>query len=94
MMMMQQQQQQAAAGGFSPPPNVTAPTGMDNPMAGTAMNQPGQQPFNYGGNYGGLTSSFVGAIMKKKMIQNTWSVIFTQLVERPSDVNMPLYCVS
>lgn len=52
----QQQQQQAAAGGFSPPPNVTAPTGMDNTMGGTAMNQPGQQPFNYGGNYGALTS--------------------------------------
>uniref|UniRef100_A0A8C2DU03 Nuclear receptor coactivator 3 n=1 Tax=Cyprinus carpio TaxID=7962 RepID=A0A8C2DU03_CYPCA len=55
MMMMQQQQQQqqqVAAGGFSPPPNVTAPTGMDNPMGGPPMNQPGQQPFNYGGNYG------------------------------------------
>ncbi|XP_066527194.1 nuclear receptor coactivator 3 isoform X2 [Hoplias malabaricus] len=55
MMMMQQQQQQqqqAAAGGFSPPPNVTAPTGMENPMGGASMNQPGQQPFNYGGNYG------------------------------------------
>ncbi|KAI5614461.1 nuclear receptor coactivator 3 isoform X2, partial [Silurus asotus] len=47
----QQQQQQAAAGGFSPPPNVTAPTGMDNSIGGTPMNQPGQQPFNYGGNY-------------------------------------------
>lgn len=44
-------QQQAVAGGFSPPPNVTAPTGMDSPMGGTAMNQPGQHPFNYGGNY-------------------------------------------
>uniref|UniRef100_A0A8C1GCX9 Nuclear receptor coactivator 3 n=1 Tax=Cyprinus carpio TaxID=7962 RepID=A0A8C1GCX9_CYPCA len=55
MMMMQQQQQQqqqVAAGGFSPPPNVTAPTGMDNPMGGPPMNQPSQQPFNYGGNYG------------------------------------------
>uniref|UniRef100_A0A673MKP6 Nuclear receptor coactivator 3 n=1 Tax=Sinocyclocheilus rhinocerous TaxID=307959 RepID=A0A673MKP6_9TELE len=56
MIMMQQQQQQqqqqVAAGGFSPPPNVTAPTGMDNPMGGPPMNQPGQQPFNYGGNYG------------------------------------------
>lgn len=55
MMMMQQQQQQqqqVAAGGFSPPPNVTAPTGMDNPMAGPPMSQPGQQAFNYGGNYG------------------------------------------
>uniref|UniRef100_A0A672SE41 Nuclear receptor coactivator 3 n=1 Tax=Sinocyclocheilus grahami TaxID=75366 RepID=A0A672SE41_SINGR len=52
MMQQQQQQQQVAAGGFSPPPNVTAPTGMDNPMGGPPMNQPGQQPFNYGGNYG------------------------------------------
>lgn len=59
MQQQQQQQQQAAAGGFSPPPNVTAPTGMDNPMGGTAMNQPGQQPFNYGANYGVLTSSIV-----------------------------------
>ncbi|XP_051956918.1 nuclear receptor coactivator 3-like [Xyrauchen texanus] len=57
MMMMQQQQQQqqqqqVAPGGFSPPPNVTAPTGMDNPMGGPPMNQAGQQAFNYGGNYG------------------------------------------
>lgn len=55
MMMQQQQQhqqQQVAAGGFSPPPNVTAPTGMDSPMGGPPMNQPGQQAFNYGGNYG------------------------------------------
>uniref|UniRef100_A0A673KA73 Nuclear receptor coactivator 3 n=1 Tax=Sinocyclocheilus rhinocerous TaxID=307959 RepID=A0A673KA73_9TELE len=52
MMMQQQQQQQVAAGGFSPPPNVTAPTGMDNPMGGPPMTQPGQQPFNYGGSYG------------------------------------------
>lgn len=52
LMQQQQQQQQAAAGGFSPPPNVTAPAGMDNPMAGPPMNQPGQQQFNYGGNYG------------------------------------------
>lgn len=51
MMMQQQQQQQVAAGGFSPPPNVTAPTGMDNPMGGPPMTQPGQQPFNYGGSY-------------------------------------------
>lgn len=55
-------QQQAVAGGFSPPPNVTAPTGMDSPMGGTAMNQPGQHPFNYGGNYGELTSSIVTPI--------------------------------
>ena len=55
----QQQQQQAAAaaaaaaaGGFSPPPNVTAPGGMDNPMAGPNMGQPGPQQFGYGGNYG------------------------------------------
>lgn len=60
MMLMQQQQQQqqqaAVAGGFSPPPNVTAPPGMDHPMAGPPMNQPGQQqqqpPYPYGGNYG------------------------------------------
>ncbi|XP_062842612.1 nuclear receptor coactivator 3 [Trichomycterus rosablanca] len=54
MMMMQQQQpqQQAVAGAFSPPPNVTAPSAMENPIGATAMNQPGQQPFNYGGNYG------------------------------------------
>ncbi|CDQ61530.1 unnamed protein product [Oncorhynchus mykiss] len=64
MMLMQQQQQQAAAGGFSPPPNVTAPAGMDNPMAGPPMNQPGQQQFTYGGNYGMNQQgdpSFVGA---------------------------------
>ncbi|XP_022055608.1 nuclear receptor coactivator 3 isoform X1 [Acanthochromis polyacanthus] len=54
MMLMQQQggQSQGAAGGFSPPPNVTAPGGMDSPMGGPPMNQPGQQGFNYGGNYG------------------------------------------
>ncbi|XP_005926233.1 nuclear receptor coactivator 3 [Haplochromis burtoni] len=59
MMLMQQQQQQqaaaaaaAAAGGFSPPPNVTAPGGMDNPMGGPTMGQPGPQQFGYGGNYG------------------------------------------
>lgn len=60
MMLMQQQQQQqqaaaaaaAAAGGFSPPPNVTAPGGMDNPMGGPNMGQPGPQQFSYGGNYG------------------------------------------
>ncbi|TRY66565.1 hypothetical protein DNTS_015934 [Danionella cerebrum] len=52
MMMQQQQQQQVAAGGFSPPPNVTAPTGMESPMGGPPMSQPGQQPFNYGGSYG------------------------------------------
>lgn len=59
MMLMQQQQQQqaaaaaaAAAGGFSPPPNVTAPGGMDNPMGGPSMGQPGPQQFGYGGNYG------------------------------------------
>lgn len=61
MMMMQQQQQQqqgqGAAGTFSPPPNVTAPTGMDNPMGPPPMNQPGQQAFNYGGNYGELTET-------------------------------------
>lgn len=59
MLMQQQQQQQpqqqqVAAGGFSPPPNVTAPTGMDNPMGGPPMNQSSQQAFNYGGNYGTL----------------------------------------
>uniref|UniRef100_A0A3B4BJ91 Uncharacterized protein n=1 Tax=Periophthalmus magnuspinnatus TaxID=409849 RepID=A0A3B4BJ91_9GOBI len=47
----QQQQSQGPAGGFSPPPNVTAPAGMDNPMGGPPINQPGQQGFNYGGNY-------------------------------------------
>ena len=55
MMLMQQQQQQqaaAAAGGFSPPPNVTAPAGMDAPMGGPNMGQPGPQQFGYGGNYG------------------------------------------
>lgn len=54
MMMLMQQQQQAgaAAGGFSPPPNVTAPGGMDNPMGGPNMGQPGPQQFGYGGNYG------------------------------------------
>uniref|UniRef100_A0A4W5NWE1 Nuclear receptor coactivator 3 n=1 Tax=Hucho hucho TaxID=62062 RepID=A0A4W5NWE1_9TELE len=54
MMLMQQQQQQqaAAAGGFSPPPNVTAPAGMDTPMGGPNMGQPGPQQFGYGGNYG------------------------------------------
>uniref|UniRef100_A0A669E618 Nuclear receptor coactivator 3 n=1 Tax=Oreochromis niloticus TaxID=8128 RepID=A0A669E618_ORENI len=59
MMLMQQQQQQqaaaaaaAAAGGFSPPPNVTAPGGMDNPMGGPTMGQPGPQQFGYGGSYG------------------------------------------
>uniref|UniRef100_A0A3B5LWA6 Nuclear receptor coactivator 3 n=1 Tax=Xiphophorus couchianus TaxID=32473 RepID=A0A3B5LWA6_9TELE len=58
MMLMQQQQQQAAAaaaaaaGGFSPPPNVTAPGGMDNPMGGPNMGQPGPQQFGYGGSYG------------------------------------------
>ncbi|XP_067360868.1 nuclear receptor coactivator 3-like isoform X3 [Channa argus] len=53
MMLMQQQQQQqpGAAGGFSPPPNVTAPGGMDSPMGGPPLNQPGQQGFSYGGNY-------------------------------------------
>lgn len=57
MMLMQQQQQQqaaaaaAAAGGFSPPPNVTAPGGMDNPMGGPNMGQPGPQQFGYGGSY-------------------------------------------
>lgn len=55
MMLMQQQQAAAAAaaaGGFSPPPNVTAPGGMDNPMGGANMGQPGPQQFGYGGNYG------------------------------------------
>lgn len=56
MMLMQQQQQQqqsqGPAGNFSPPPNVTAPAGMDNPMGSQSTNQPGQQSFNYGGNYG------------------------------------------
>ncbi|KAK7881656.1 hypothetical protein WMY93_030065 [Mugilogobius chulae] len=52
MMLMQQQQQAAAAGGFSPPPNVTAPGGMDNPMGGPSMGQPGPQQFGYGANYG------------------------------------------
>ncbi|XP_041743657.2 nuclear receptor coactivator 3-like isoform X2 [Coregonus clupeaformis] len=64
MMMLMQQQQQAATGGFSPPPNITASVGMDNPMAGPPMNQPGQQQFNYGGNYGMSQQgepSFVGA---------------------------------
>lgn len=52
MMLMQQQQAGAAAGGFSPPPNVTAPGGMDNPMGGPNMGQPGPQQFGYGGSYG------------------------------------------
>lgn len=54
MMLMQQQQAAAAAaaGGFSPPPNVTAPGGMENPMVGPNMGQPGPQQFGYGGNYG------------------------------------------
>ncbi|XP_033825313.1 nuclear receptor coactivator 3-like [Periophthalmus magnuspinnatus] len=52
MMMLMQQQQAAAAGGFSPPPNVTAPGGMDSPMGGPSMGQPGPQQFGYGGNYG------------------------------------------
>uniref|UniRef100_A0A087XMW8 Nuclear receptor coactivator 3 n=1 Tax=Poecilia formosa TaxID=48698 RepID=A0A087XMW8_POEFO len=37
---------------FSPPPNVTAPGGMESPMGGPPMNQPGQQGFNYASNYG------------------------------------------
>uniref|UniRef100_A0A3P9JB68 Nuclear receptor coactivator n=1 Tax=Oryzias latipes TaxID=8090 RepID=A0A3P9JB68_ORYLA len=56
MMFMQQQQQQAAAaaaaGGFSPPPNVTAPGGMDSPMGGPNMAQPGPQQFGYSSSYG------------------------------------------
>lgn len=52
MMMLMQQQQAAAAGGFSPPPNVTAPGGMEGPMGGPNMGQPGPQQFGYGGNYG------------------------------------------
>uniref|UniRef100_A0A8C6U301 Nuclear receptor coactivator 3 n=1 Tax=Neogobius melanostomus TaxID=47308 RepID=A0A8C6U301_9GOBI len=48
MMMLMQQQHWA----FSPPPNVTAPAGMENPMGSASTNQPGQQRFNYGGNYG------------------------------------------
>lgn len=62
MMMVRQQQQQqgqVAVGGFSPPPNVTAPGGMDSPVAGPHMNQPGQQGFNYGANYGECTGSEV-----------------------------------
>lgn len=43
------------AAGFSPPPNVTAPGGMDNPMGGPNMGQPGPQQFGYGGNYGEFT---------------------------------------
>lgn len=57
LMQQQQQQNQAAAGSFSPPPNVTAPGGMDTPMGAPPMNQPGQQAFNYGGNYGELTET-------------------------------------
>lgn len=64
MMLMQQQQQQhaaaaaaAAAGGFSPPPNVTAPGGMENPMGGPNMGQPGPQQFGYSGNYGEFTET-------------------------------------
>ncbi|XP_011612604.2 nuclear receptor coactivator 3-like isoform X2 [Takifugu rubripes] len=52
MMMLMHQQGQGAAGGFNPPPNVTAPVGMDGPVGGPAMNQTGQQGFNYGANYG------------------------------------------
>lgn len=54
MIMLMQQQGQGAAGGFNPPPNVTAPGGMDGPVGGPAMNQTGQQSFNYGANYGEL----------------------------------------
>lgn len=54
MMMLMHQQGQGAAGGFNPPPNVTAPAGMDAPVGGPAMNQTGQQAFNYGANYGEL----------------------------------------
>lgn len=54
MMMLMHQQGQGAAGGFNPPPNVTAPVGMDGPVGGPAMNQTGQQGFNYGANYGEL----------------------------------------
>ncbi|KAF7210164.1 nuclear receptor coactivator 3 isoform X1 [Nothobranchius furzeri] len=52
MLMQQQQAAAAAAGGFSPPPNVTAPGGMDTPMGGPNMGQPGPQQFGYGSNYG------------------------------------------
>lgn len=60
MMLMQQQQAAAAAaaaGGFSPPPNVTAPGGMESPMAGPTMGQPGPQQFSYGGSYGEFTEA-------------------------------------
>lgn len=57
IMLMQQQQNQVAAGGFSPPPNVTAPGGMESPMGGPSMNQPGQQGFNYGSSYGELSDA-------------------------------------
>lgn len=52
MMLVQQQNQAAAAGGFSPPPNVTAPGGIESPMGVPPINQPGQQGFSYGNNYG------------------------------------------
>ncbi|KAM9408807.1 nuclear receptor coactivator 3-like [Pholidichthys leucotaenia] len=52
MMLMQQQQGQVAGQGFTPPPNVTAPDGIDGPMRSPPMNQPGQQGYNYVGNYG------------------------------------------
>lgn len=59
MMMLMHQQGQGAAGGFNPPPNVTAPVGMDGPVGGPAMNQTGQQGFNYGANYGELSVSLI-----------------------------------
>ncbi|XP_072238841.1 nuclear receptor coactivator 3-like isoform X3 [Leuresthes tenuis] len=67
----QQQQGQAAAGAFSPPPNVTAPGGMDSPMGGPPMNQPGQQGFNYGGMNQQGDSSFMapGSSPPGNMIQ-------------------------
>lgn len=59
MMMLMHQQGQGAAGGFNPPPNVTAPVGMDGPVGGPAINQTGQQGFNYGANYGELPVSLI-----------------------------------
>lgn len=76
MMFMQQQQQQAAAaaaaaaGGFSPPPNVTAPGGMDGPMGGPNMAQPGPQQFGYSSNYGAFLSSFFSSVFLRQLSLN------------------------
>lgn len=78
MMLMQQQQQQAAAaaaaaaGGFSPPPNVTAPGGMDSPMGGPNMGQPGPQQFGYGGSYGEFSECCCSLVVDLSCAANFW----------------------